>query len=492
VGRTAISVLTASLLVIVFALALASLPISGSRGYHATLGEGLSQDFTDLIFLDFLDVHASIYYAHPGTIVHVCVEFSVTWTDYGGFWVEARYNGSAIARKSYILIGSGTAIHTIDFAWNTSGLEPGAYLITAAASTYSSYEDGYVHIQQTLTVPDDYATIQAAINAANKGDIVFVRSGTYIENVVVNRTISLVGEAAETTIIDGNGTRPVVIIETDDVTITSFTLQNAPYDVDALSVRSSGNHISHNIVTNSGFGIAIDRAGERNTIVNNQVISNWASGIHVMGYNNTVYRNHVTQSHYTGITLLGGGNHSVTENVIADTAEKGLCISDSLNNTICQNTVAGNGVGVYLLSNYPPSPNASGNHFCHNNFVNNTWQVTVWYARPSSWDNGFEGNYWSDYDGTDVNGDGIGDTPYVINEHNQDHYPLMNQYWNPGDIDHDLDVDIYDVVKCAIAYGSIPSDPHWNPHCDIAEPHGVIDMFDIVVMCNCYGEEYNP
>jgi nitrous oxidase accessory protein NosD len=42
-----------------------------------------------------------------------------------------------------------------------------------------------------------------------------------------------------------------------------------------------------------------------------------------------------------------------------------------------------------------------------------------------TWDNGKEGNYWSDYNGTDGNHDGIGDTPYVVDVLNQDRYPLM-------------------------------------------------------------------
>lgn len=61
-----------------------------------------------------------------------------------------------------------------------------------------------------------------------------------------------------------------------------------------------------------------------------------------------------------------------------------------------------------------------------------------------------------------------------------------------GDIDHDMDVDIYDAVKCCIAYGSTPSSPNWNPCCDIAEPYGIIDIFDIVTMAASYGEEYTP
>jgi hypothetical protein len=48
-----------------------------------------------------------------------------------------------------------------------------------------------------------------------------------------------------------------------------------------------------------------------------------------------------------------------------------------------------------------------------------------------------EGNYWSDYNGTDSNGDGIVDTPYIIDDKNVDHYPLMKPL---GPVDFSSDI----------------------------------------------------
>jgi hypothetical protein len=67
----------------------------------------------------------------------------------------------------------------------------------------------------------------------------------------------------------------------------------------------------------------------------------------------------------------------------------------------------------------------------HNNMVNNTNQVYVapsGYPPTNSWDNGIEGNYWSNYLGVDSNADGIGDTPRVIEANNTDRYPLMGLF----------------------------------------------------------------
>jgi len=75
---------------------------------------------------------------------------------------------------------------------------------------------------------------------------------------------------------------------------------------------------------------------------------------------------------------------------------------------------------------------SSNNSIYHNNF-NNTQQVSSDGTSTNVWDDGYPsgGNYWSDYNGTDANHDGIGDSAYVIDANNTDNYPLMNLYVIP-------------------------------------------------------------
>src|SRR4030067_2374091 len=63
----------------------------------------------------------------------------------------------------------------------------------------------------TIIVPDDYPTIQAAMNAASQGDTIYVKTGTYYENVIVNKPLTLVGESKENTIVDGSGKNNSVV-----------------------------------------------------------------------------------------------------------------------------------------------------------------------------------------------------------------------------------------------------------------------------------------
>jgi len=67
--------------------------------------------------------------------------------------------------------------------------------------------------------PADFHTIQEAVNNATTGDIIYVYNGTYYENIVVDKSVSLVGEDRDLTTIDGNRTGTVISITAHNVNI---------------------------------------------------------------------------------------------------------------------------------------------------------------------------------------------------------------------------------------------------------------------------------
>jgi len=68
----------------------------------------------------------------------------------------------------------------------------------------------------------------------------------------------------------------------------------------------------------------------------------------------------------------------------------------------------------------------------------------------------------------------------------------LTVWWNSADVNNDYKVDFYDAVMVATSYSSIPSDPNWNPHCDIALTYGIINIYDVMMVLRSYGEEYSP
>lgn len=456
---TIVSVLVTLLLAVSFASTPEVQPIQGHELQDSGKGDAPSFDW---IFTNILDVNASVYQAHPGAIIHVYVTVEVTWDvfDFSGYAVSAFYESSLIEEKVFIVLWSGHTIDTLDFAWNTSGLEPGSYLISAATSTGAFYEDGHVRILQTLTVPDDYPTIQAAINAAGDGDTVFVRSGTYYEHVVVNKSLAVVGEDRASTWVHGSGSDAVFRVTENNVTLQGFSLESASYGVYLLNANNSrviGNFIDDVVVG----GIILDDSCN-NTIEANLVEDFPSLGIAIVADSefNIIKGNEVQGCHDYGINVMA--NHNLVVGNTIRNCSTALDVFGS-NNTLYHNNVIDNDIPVI----------AGGSHF---------------------WDNNCTGNYWDDYRARYPNASfdiwGIGDTPYLIDASNQDNCPLLNVFWNPCDTDHDLDVDIFDIVKVCHFYGI----PYWNEDCchvDLAAPYGEIDIFDIVTIAMCYGEEYS-
>jgi len=290
----------------------------------------------------------------------------------------------------------------------------------------------------TIIVPDNYPTIQEAINAANFGDTVYVRNGTYYENVVVNKTISLIGESKENTIVDGGGTWAVVAVEKDNVVVTGFTVRNSGsgwyyYEASGITIANSTFcNIYNNIATNVWYGITSWLGG--NNSVSSNTISNADQGVSFDGpYHNRVISNSISNTS-VGICLWANSYlTTVVNNTISNSSDVGIYLDNSPYGLVINNIIADSRYGIYMF-------HSVSNKIYHNSFLNNTQQAFLsYFSVGNSWDNGYPsgGNYWSDYLDADANEDGIGDTSYVIDGDNIDYYPLMKPWAQPwGDWSH--------------------------------------------------------
>lgn len=359
--------------------------------------------------------------------------------------------------------------------------------------------DGFATVYNIITVQDDYLTIQEAINEAYDGDIVFVRNGIYVENLIVNKSISLLGEDRETTVVDGGEVGTVIQVDSNNVTINGFEIRNCSMtwgDWGITLNHSSKSVISGNIVK-AGYAIRV-KGGSENNVKDNDVVGYDGSCVFhglqlVNSSNNAVNNNNLSVNCHSALTMYNSSHNIISFNYISGHfAPFPFTIEESSNNSIVGNTMW---QPAPLFGGHIQFTESNDNVLYHNSFLADEGPNTLSIDELSTnniWDNYCEGNFWSDYNGTDSNGEGIGDTPYFIDENNQDNFPLIGPYWTSADINHDLEVDIYDVVTACAAYTSTPSSQNWNCHCDISEPYGVIDIFDIVMICSSYGEEYIP
>jgi len=157
----------------------------------------------------------------------------------------------------------------------------------------------------------------------------------------------------------------------------------------------------------------------KNSNIQNVKTLNNTYGICFYYSNNTfITKNTVTDDYY-GVYIWKSINDTITQNIVSKD-NYGIYLSGSSSITILGNNItkASRGINVY---------SSNGNVIYHNNLINNTRQVYNSLS-SNSWDYGAEGNYWSDYTGLDLNGDGIGDTAYVIDANNRDRYPLKKPW----------------------------------------------------------------
>ena len=209
--------------------------------------------------------------------------------------------------------------------------------------------------------------------------------------------------------------------------IINTTIRNADikgFEVGVYIGSASKNIISQNNITENYYGMTLWSA-LNNSIVGNNISWNDYIGINVYGdsNHNTISGNNLTDNVYIAISFLRSSNNDIIGNNIMNSTY-GFYYSSSNDNTIIGNNITENSYGIELY-------NSTHNSIHHNRFVNNTVQGASRENSTNFWDNGSEGNYWSDYEEKYPNAteiDGIWGTPYVIDSDNVDYYPIVPEF----------------------------------------------------------------
>ncbi len=355
---------------------------------------------------------------------------------------------------------------------------------------------------KTIYVDDDFSddpsehrwdTIQEGVDDAADGDTVIVYAGEYVENVDVNKSITLRGEGAEVvTVRAASVYDPALEVTAGWVSILGFVVTGVTGEGGAGIYLDSVNHcnISDNIVSGNYHGVSPDDSSN-NTLYNNTASNNNVGGIVLYGLSNNTHTNNTFSNDgfavgedscrnivenntvngkplayledisnfviqntgqvvlvnctditvenlnlsntCVGIELLKTDDCKIVNNIISNNQCYGIVMGWSNNNTLTSNNASDNYYGIYLSS-------SSDNTLHHNNLAGNIHH-NAYDTCTNQWDSGSEGNYYSDYNGTNPGGDGIGKDPYLIpgGGGSIDRFPLM-QPWTPqqlGDLNGD-------------------------------------------------------
>ncbi len=147
----------------------------------------------------------------------------------------------------------------------------------------------------TIYVPDNYESIQDAVDNASEGDTIIVRDGTYLESVFVDKRLTIRSENGSSN-CTVDGVRAGFTLSANSITVKGFTVTSNE-DGRGISVESDGNTITENNITGNEYGIYLDftmvceiDGYDNNAITENTITHNWA-GIASAGDNNKIRYN---------------------------------------------------------------------------------------------------------------------------------------------------------------------------------------------------------
>ena len=307
--------------------------------------------------------------ASPGLNATSEVEVEVVATDSANYTdalaqtdnkTETTDTASAVGAEAEVSTPAETANETKTYASNES---------VAVGAPETIEEGAEVAIRAVCLNGCNYTTIQAAIEAADDGDVVEVGSGTYNENVVVTKSVTLrgvnTGEGVPVVNAQGNGS--AVVLKADGIVLEGMYITNAgPYPSAGIEVVSGDNVIAGCAVMNSNW-VGIYLKGSSNTTISGSISSNNGNdGILIYrAPGNLVADSVVSNNGDDGIAILSSDNNRVEANLVINNTDTGIFIDTSQNTVASGNTLSYNSKGIGLA-------NSGIDRVGPNRFFNNT------------------------------------------------------------------------------------------------------------------------
>jgi uncharacterized protein (DUF2141 family) len=357
-----------------------------------------------------------------------------------------------------------------------SGDIPPTITIYVDDDNTSGIEDG--------SISHPFYTIQVGVNFAGPGDTVSVSAGNYVENVLVEKDIFLVGENPDVTIIDGiDAILPAIrCVGMTDGRVEGFHIQNGS---DAgIQCEQSTLSIQKNVISNTSTGNGIDVGeGSSLSIENNIIYENDLDGIGFEGMAATIVNNTIASNGGDGINCSTGDGVVIRNNIVVGNGTYGISCDQSPVPQISYNDVWNNGIDDYFgLSagtgdvSEDPLFQDSANHGYHLKAGSPCIDAGTSDGTPEfDFD---ENNRYDDPD-TEPNTGGGSDTFYDIGAY--EYFPVCK-----GDFDGDGDVDGSDLAVFADAFGFSSSEPNYKPAADF-DDDGFVNEDDLASFAKEFG-----
>jgi parallel beta-helix repeat protein len=308
-------------------------------------------------------------------------------------------------------------LYTIEIQRDNIILDGAGHTIQGNASRIKGYDDGNNGVilagRNNVTITRlNFEQGDTGVRISNSSHI-NITGNTFTNGL----TTGIATKDSSLVLIEGNNFTsiygPAILCNGTAHTIKGNTLTDGAYGID---LEGSSNLISDNKIEVL-LPIIMDKA-DSNIIARNKISGPAPYLTHWPDRDQNFTGNE-------GIALFRDcSNNIIFGNNITGFVNQAIRITDGSNNTVYGNYMANNQFAIALGGFGDPANNT----FYGNTFTADSCKIRINDVEGTFWDNGTIGNYWGDYNGTDSNGDGIGDTPHVINENIQDNYPLVNPF----------------------------------------------------------------